>query len=63
MTAYDRAKISEIIAGHGDWFTADLLRLIARADNKTRERLAIAFPDEVNEVIDYLSPDGKDWPL
>lgn len=30
----------------GDWFTSDLLRLIAKADISNRHKLENAFPDE-----------------
>jgi hypothetical protein len=47
ISDYDRANIGNIIAGGGDWFTAQLLRLIAKADKQNREKLRLSFPDEV----------------
>lgn len=47
ISDYDRAHVHDILIGHGDWFTADLLRLIAHADAHNRERLRQAFPEEV----------------
>lgn len=50
MSAYDREHIGDLIANVGgdrDWFTANLLRLIAKADTPHRERLRLAFPAEV----------------
>lgn len=39
--------------GDGDWFTAMLLRLIAKADGDNREKLARGFPVEVEAVRVY----------
>jgi hypothetical protein len=47
ISEYDRAHIREILAGHGDWFGADLLRLIMHADPNNREKLRLGFPDYV----------------
>ena len=53
MTEYDKANISWILSGNGDWFTADLFRLIARSDTANKEKLALSFPDEVNAVHEF----------
>lgn len=47
ISQFDRTHMKEIIAGEGDWFTAHLLRLIAKADAKNRAWLGETFPDEV----------------
>lgn len=47
LSTYDIGNIESIMAGHGDWFTARLLRLIAKADDGNRERIRLGFPDEV----------------
>lgn len=47
LSEYDRSHMSAIMGGHGDWFTAQLLRLIAKADMQNRGRLRQAFPEEV----------------
>jgi hypothetical protein len=39
--------MTDIVAGHGDWFTAKLLRLCACAGRTNLERIREAFPDEV----------------
>lgn len=44
---YDRAHIGDLVAGDGDWATAHLLRLIAKADAEHRARIALGFPEEV----------------
>ena len=48
LSTYDKANIGKIIAGDGDWFTARLLRLIAAADMINRDRIRIAYPEEVS---------------
>tara|TARA_B100000900_G_C19974010_1_gene471029 strand:- start:291 stop:473 length:183 start_codon:yes stop_codon:yes gene_type:complete len=55
MTEYDTENIMEILHGKGTWFTADLFRLIAKADESNRLKLAESFPDEVNAVHLYLT--------
>lgn len=47
LSDYDRLNVGPILRGHGTWFTADLLRLIAHADAANRERLRLAFTDVV----------------
>ena len=67
---YDRAHIEDIVAGHGDWFTAKLIRLIAKADPHNRNLLRMGFPEEVEAYEDWClrgSPIGsalkavEDW--
>ena len=55
MTEYDKENITEILHGKGTWFTANLFRLIAKADGENRVKLAKAFPEEVNAVHLYLT--------
>ena len=45
MTEYDKENITEILHGKGTWFTANLFRLIAKADGENRVKLAKAFPE------------------
>lgn len=47
LSDYDRSNVGNIISGEGDWFSAELLRLIAKADVENREQLRVAFPDHV----------------
>lgn len=53
ISDYDRAHIADIIAGDGDWFTAKLLRLIAKADLANRERIRRGFPEEVRAFEEW----------
>jgi hypothetical protein len=45
--SHDKESIEKILHGHGDWFTAQLLRLIMKADSGNLERLRLGFPEEV----------------
>jgi hypothetical protein len=54
LSQYDKDHMEEIlIGGLGDWFTAQLLRLILKADNQNLSRLALGFPEEVAAVEAY----------
>jgi len=55
ISDHDKANIGNIVAGHGDWFTALLLRLINKADSSNRARLAIGFPEEVKAYEEWES--------
>lgn len=54
---FDRAHIGQILAGAGDerwsYFTAHLLRLIAKADQQNLERLATLYAPEVAAVLEW----------
>jgi hypothetical protein len=39
--------MDDIMAGYGDWFSAELLRLIAKADLTNRDKLRQVFPEHV----------------
>ena len=55
MSEFDKANVGRILAGHGDWFTAKLLRLIAKADLHNRELLWKGFPEEVATYENWLN--------
>ena len=57
ISDYDRAHIGSILAGEGDWFTAQLLRLIAKADSTNRMKLSVAFPEEVKAYEEWRDTD------
>lgn len=48
ISGYDQTHIFEILNGHGTWFSAELIRLIAHADSGNREILRAAFPEHVD---------------
>lgn len=60
LTEYDRKNIGAIMGGHGDWFTAQLLRLIAKADLHHRALLAKGFPEEVRLVKAWQRGDSTE---
>ena len=53
ISDYDKAHIYEILRGEGDWFTAQLLRLVAKADIHNRGRLHEAFPEVVDAYLEW----------
>lgn len=59
MSPFDIENLGEILAGHGDWFNAKLLRLIALADSEKRKAFHKAFPVQVDAITKYQT--GKGW--
>jgi hypothetical protein len=57
ISPHDRDNIGRILGGYGDWFSAQLLRLIMKADKQNRERLRLAFPDHVRAYEQYVDDD------
>lgn len=53
MSEYDKENIGNILAGEGSWFTAQLLRLAAKADSNNLEKLRTGFPEEVEALEEY----------
>jgi hypothetical protein len=47
LSKYDEDHIDQILRGHGDWFSAHLLRLCAKADVNNLELIRRGFPDHV----------------
>lgn len=60
ISEYDKAHIPQILKGEGDWFTAHLLRLIAKADLENRARLHRAFPDVVDAYLAFYNERKND---
>jgi hypothetical protein len=60
ISQYDRDNLEDILAGHGSWFTAQLLRLIAKADDSNRDRLRAGFPAEVEAYERWYFKDSYD---
>ena len=55
LSEYDRENVGTILTNpRKDWFTAQLLRLIAKADQHHRALLAKGFPEEVFLVEAHL---------
>lgn len=53
ISDYDRAHIGDILAGDGDWFTAYLLRLCAKADAVNLALIRQGFPEVVEAYLDW----------
>lgn len=53
LSKYDAESIDVIISGHGDWFSAYLIRLICKADINNLRLLHSIYPDHVDAVIKY----------
>lgn len=47
ISQHDREHMQELLAGYGDWFSAHLLRLIAKCDKDNLETLRSVYPDHV----------------
>jgi hypothetical protein len=47
ISDFDATHIGAILSGHGTWFSAEVLRLCAKADRGNLERIRRAFPDHV----------------
>ena len=47
LSDHDVTHVGRIMGGYGDWFSAQLLRLVAKADNGNREKLRKGFPETV----------------
>lgn len=55
VSEWDRANIDLIMQGHGDWFTAQLLRLCSKADRENLEKVRAGFPDVVALFEEWLT--------
>lgn len=55
LSDYDKAHIGDLVAGEGNWFSAHLLRLIARADSTNRARLGLLYPEHVEAFEEWLN--------
>lgn len=53
VSEFDRQKMGDIVAGHGDWFSAYLFRLCAKADRDNLERLSYRFPLHVKAFLEW----------
>lgn len=53
LSAYDKNHIGDLIAGQGDWFTAQLLRLCAKADDENLVLLSKGFPEVVEAYLKW----------
>jgi hypothetical protein len=61
MSPHDKEHIEAILNGYGDWFGAQLLRLIARADIPNREALRLGYPEEVEAYERWFYKEDYDF--
>ena len=54
VSDWDRENIDAIMEGHGDWFTAQLLRLCQKADHQNLHLLRLVFPEVVLLYEEWL---------
>lgn len=54
VSDFDRDEIDLIMAGKGDSFSRQLLRLCAKADGENLMRLAECFPDHVAVYLAWV---------
>lgn len=57
ISEFDRVHLGDIMAGSGDWFTAQLLRLCAKADPSNLDKIRKGFPEVVEAYLDWR--DGR----
>jgi len=60
ISDFDKANMADILAGNGDWFTAQLLRLIAGADFENKAKLRLGFPDVVQAYDAWMESRDDD---
>ena len=58
ISKHDRELIHEIVCGYGDWFSADLVRLINKADKSNTEILRSVYPEHVEAYEDWYNNRG-----
>jgi hypothetical protein len=62
ISRYDVENIDKIMNGHGDWFTAELLRLCQKADPENLQRIRMGFPDVVSLFESWYWRDAYNRP-
>lgn len=55
---FDCRHIGQLVSGRGDWFSAHVFRLCAKADRVNLERIRLAFPEHVEAFEAWLRSDG-----
>lgn len=59
MSEFDRTHVGRVMR-EGTWFTSHVFRLIDSADGGNRERIRVAFPDEVAAYEAWHRGDGQE---
>ena len=60
ISKFDRERVGSILRGDGDWFSAQLLRLIAHCDRDNLETLRSVYPDHVEAYEAWQRRDSDD---
>ena len=65
---YDRKHVEEILGDNPppqyfNWFSAYLIRLVAKADPSNRARIRVAFPEHVEAYEDWYYQRGSYAPV
>ena len=58
LSDYDRLHISDIMAGRGTNFSAQLLRLIAKADDRNMTIISQVYPEHVAAYKRWMESDS-----
>jgi hypothetical protein len=61
LTSHDLNRFGYIVQGEGDWFMAQLIRLIHKADKFNRNKIRQGFPYEVFVVELWESASRMEW--
>ena len=51
MNEFDKENVRNILAGHGDWYGAQLLRTIALGSAMEQRLFYISYPEEMQAVV------------
>lgn len=58
ISEHDKRRVGEILGGYGDWFNAQLLRLIAKCDQDNLETLRSVYPSHVAAYEEWYRGEG-----
>ena len=58
LSEYDRLHVAQIMAGRGSNFSAELLRLIAKADERNRTIISQVYPEHVAAYTRWMESDS-----
>lgn len=58
VSKHDEEMIDEIMQGYGDWFTAQLLRLLQKADSQNIAKMRQCYPDVVDLYEKWMREGG-----
>lgn len=62
VSDFDKANVDKIMKGMGNWFSAEIFRLMGKADLTNRMKLATAFPEIYEEWYKWNMGQKKEEP-